>query len=56
MPRGWHAPLTLGANLTRLDAVTRVLITNKDVIAVDQHSHDDHPIEHLPTGFEQMRV
>jgi len=34
----------------------RALITNKEVIAVDQRSHDNHPLEHLPTGFEQVRV
>lgn len=51
-----RSPLILGANLTRLDDATRALITNKDVIAVDQHSHDNHPLEHLPAGFGQVRV
>jgi hypothetical protein len=51
-----RAPLILGANLTKLDAATRALLTNKDVIAVDQHTHDNHPVEHLPSGFENARV
>jgi alpha-galactosidase len=51
-----RSPLILGANLTKLDDATRALITNKDVIAVDQHSHDNHPIDHLPPGFEHARV
>jgi hypothetical protein len=51
-----RSPLILGANLTKLDDATRTLLTNKDVIAVGQHSHDNHPVEHLPAGFEQVRV
>jgi len=51
-----RAPLVLGANLTLLDAGTRRLITNKDVIAIDQTAHDNHPVENLPAGFENVRV
>lgn len=51
-----RSPLILGANLTNLDDTTRALITNKEVIAIDQHSNDNRPLEHLPAGFEQMRV
>ena len=51
-----RSPLILGANLTRLDDATRGLITNKDVIAVNQHSHDNHPLSHLPKGFKQVRA
>jgi alpha-galactosidase len=51
-----RSPLILGANLTRLDDATRRLITNRDVIAVNQHSHDNHPVNPLPKGFEQVRV
>ena len=50
------APLILGANLSRLDDATRALITNREVLAMDQHSHDNHPVERLPAGFEQARV
>ena len=34
-----RSPLVLGANLTLLDAATLKLLTNKDVIAIDQHSN-----------------
>jgi len=51
-----RSPLILGANLTQLDEPTRALITNRDVIAIDQHSHDNHPVETLPPGFEHARV
>lgn len=51
-----RSPLILGANLTRLDDATRALITNKDVIAVNQHSRDNHPVTSLPKGFERARV
>lgn len=51
-----RAPLILGANVTKLDDATRALITNKDVIAVDQDSYGNHPVEDLPPGFEHVRV
>lgn len=51
-----RSPLILGANLTKLDNVTRQLITNKDVIAVNQASHDNLPVSNLPPGFEHVRV
>ena len=51
-----RSPLILGANLTRLDDATRALITNKDVIVVDQDSRDNHPVSRLPKGFDHVRV
>ncbi len=51
-----RSPLILGANLTQLDQETRELITNRDVIAIDQSSRDNHPVENLPAGFEKVRV
>ena len=51
-----RAPLILGANLTLLDADTRRLITNREVIAIDQTARDNHPIENLPAGFGNVRV
>ena len=51
-----RAPLILGANLTRLDEQTRRLITNREVIAIDQTARDNHPVENLPEGFENVRV
>ena len=35
-----RSPLILGANLTKLDEPTLALITNRDVLDVNQHSHD----------------
>jgi alpha-galactosidase len=51
-----RSPLILGANLTRLDDETRSLITNRDVIAVNQTARNNHPVENLPAGFENVRV
>ena len=51
-----RAPLILGANLTRLDEQTRRLITNREVIAINQTARDNHPVENLPEGFENVRV
>ncbi|HMA49774.1 MAG TPA: glycoside hydrolase family 27 protein, partial [Magnetospirillaceae bacterium] len=51
-----RSPLILGANLTKLDDATRALITNKDVLAVDQASWDNHPVTPLPPGLESARV
>ena len=51
-----RSPLILGANLTQLDEETRVLITNKEVIEVNQAARDNHPVENLPPGFEKVRV
>jgi alpha-galactosidase len=50
-----RAPLILGANLTRLDDFTRSLITNRTVIAIDQHSRRSRQLD-LPPGFEHLRV
>src|SRR5690348_1209876 len=36
-----RSPLILGANLTKLDAFTASLLTNAEVIAIDQHSTDN---------------
>jgi alpha-galactosidase len=33
-----RSPLILGANLTRIDSATEAMLTNPEVIAVDQHS------------------
>jgi hypothetical protein len=51
-----RSPLILGANLTRLDDATRALITNKDIIAIDQHARDNHPVAPLPPGLDSARV
>jgi hypothetical protein len=39
-----RSPLILGANLTRMDAATESLLTNPEVLAVDQHTTGNHPV------------
>lgn len=51
-----RSPLILGANLTKLDEATRALLTNRDVLNVNQTAYDSHPVESLPPGFESVRV
>jgi hypothetical protein len=51
-----RAPLLMGANLTRLDAFTRSLMTNQEVIDIDRKAWESHPVENLPPGFENARV
>lgn len=50
-----RAPLILGTNLTRLDPFTRSLITNRTVLAIDQHSRQSRQLD-IPSGPEQLRV
>ena len=40
-----RSPLFLGANLTRLDTSTTALVTNAEVIGVNQHSVENHQVE-----------
>jgi hypothetical protein len=51
-----RSPLMLGANLTKLDDFTRSLITNKEVIEINQKSSKSYPVNNLPAGFEHARV
>jgi alpha-galactosidase len=39
-----RSPLIIGANLIRIDSQTESLLTNREVIAVDQHSTENHPV------------
>jgi len=39
-----RSPLILGANLTRLDEDSKKLITNRDVIELDQYAHDQRQV------------
>jgi hypothetical protein len=41
------APLVLGTDLTHLDSTDLGLLTNDEVIAVDQHGHPAHPVDRL---------
>jgi alpha-galactosidase len=51
-----RSPLILGANLTKLDDFTRSLITNKEVIDINQKATESHAVKNLPAGFENARV
>lgn len=51
-----RAPLIEGANLSRLDPLTRNLMTNRELIAIDQHARASHPLTNLPSEFARLRV
>ena len=51
-----RSPLILGANLTNLDEFTRSLITNKEVIAIDQTAVSSSQIAGDPTDSKRLRV
>ncbi|HEX4029247.1 MAG TPA: glycoside hydrolase family 27 protein [Terracidiphilus sp.] len=53
-----RSPLILGANLTRLDDFTRSLLTNQDVLFMNQNVTYSHPLDSstLGPGFENARV
>jgi alpha-galactosidase len=40
----FRSPLIMGGNLLQADAWTTSLLTNPEVLAVDQHSIDNHPV------------
>lgn len=51
-----RSPLILGANLTELDPFTRSLVSNGQVVAINQGAWESHPVTNLPAGFEHARV
>jgi alpha-galactosidase len=51
-----RSPLIVGANLTRLDGFTRSLMTNRDLLEVNQRTDVAQPVANLPPGFEHARV
>jgi len=53
-----RSPLILGTNLTRLDDFTRSLITNQDVLFIDQTATYSRPLDAANLGpeFENVRV
>jgi alpha-galactosidase len=40
----FRSPLIMGGNLLQADAWTTSLLTNPEILAVDQHSTDNHPV------------
>jgi alpha-galactosidase len=51
-----RSPLIFGGNLTKLDDFTRSLLTNKEVLGVNQTASDSHPLTNLPPGLASVRV
>jgi alpha-galactosidase len=51
-----RAPLMEGANLTMLDSFTRGLMTDREVLDIDQQAAESHPLRDLPAGFEHVRA
>lgn len=51
-----RSPLILGANLTLLDEPTRSLLTNQEVLDLDQKARSSEPVAKLPTGLADLRV
>jgi alpha-galactosidase len=45
-----RSPLILGANLTQVDSFTESLLTNPEVIAVDQQSSENKPVIQTPAA------
>lgn len=46
-----RSPLILGANLTKMDGATQALLTNREVIAVDQRSTDNKALIHTSRSW-----
>ena len=51
-----RSPLIYGGNLTKLDDFSRGLMTNKDLIEINQYSGFNHPVLDLPSSFQNVRV
>ncbi len=53
-----RSPLIFGGNLTRLDALSRSLLTNQTLIFLDQNGSYSRPVDttNLGPGFENARV
>ncbi len=51
-----RSPLILGCNLTQLDELTRSLVTNRNLIDLNQGAWRSHPVVNLPAGYESVRA
>jgi hypothetical protein len=51
-----RSPLIFGGNLLKLDDFSRTLMTNRELIDIDQDSTESNPVTTLPAGFENARV
>jgi Alpha-galactosidase len=51
-----RSPLMLGANLTKMDEPLKALVTNKDLIAVNQTAWESHPVDGLKQADARVWV
>ena len=51
-----RSPLIFGGNMTKLDDFTKSLMTNKELMEIDQKAWKSEPVKNLPAGFESVRV
>lgn len=51
-----RSPLMLGANLTKLDPALKAMLTNKDVIAVNQTAWESYPVDGLKQSDARIWV
>ena len=51
-----RSPLILGANLTKMSPFLRGLVTNKELLNINQNAEESHPVKDLPAGFRNVRV
>ena len=51
-----RSPLIMGGNLIKMDDFTRSLMTNKEVVAVNQRGTESHEMTNLPPGLLAVRV
>ena len=51
-----RSPLIFGGNLLKLDEFSRSLMSNKELIDINQNAAQSKPVSTLPAGFENARV
>jgi alpha-galactosidase len=51
-----RSPLIFGGNLTRLDRLTRSLMTNRELLMVNQRATESHEMTNRPPGLLAVRV
>jgi alpha-galactosidase len=51
-----RAPLIEGANLTRMDETTRALMTDRELLDIDQHATESHPITTSPFDSAETSI
>jgi hypothetical protein len=51
-----RSPMIFGGNLIRLDAFNKALMTNQELLEINQKAFESHPVKNLPAGFDNVRV